>query len=232
MTRALAIDTTSDYMSLALHVDGDVVDSRYELSGARMNAALLPTIGAMLATAGLTPRALDVIVVAQGPGSFTGTRLGLAVALTFAQVLGTPLLGVDTLHVLAAQTEPSLAGTFHALLHCTRSEVYHAPFRWTAHGLPEAQAPIALEHIARLPLLLGAAPVVLRRHDGLRPLRADAQAALDGLRRAPLRHAAPDALRLLAVGLPRYRARPAGPFPAVQPLDLKPEAFRRWEGQP
>ncbi|MBI3991863.1 MAG: tRNA (adenosine(37)-N6)-threonylcarbamoyltransferase complex dimerization subunit type 1 TsaB [Candidatus Lambdaproteobacteria bacterium] len=232
MTRALAIDTTSDYMSLALHVDDASVGSRYELSGARMNAALLPAIGDMLDAAGLTPRALDVIVVARGPGSFTGTRLGLAVALTFAQVLGTPVVGVDTLQVLAAQTEPSLAGTFHALLHCTRSEVYHAPFRWTAAGLPEAQAPTALDPIARMPQLIGAAPVVLRRHDGLRPLRPEAQAALDSLRRAPLRHAQPDALRLLAVGLPRYLSRPAGPFPAVQPLYLKSEAFRRWEERP
>jgi tRNA threonylcarbamoyladenosine biosynthesis protein TsaB len=228
----LGIDTTSDYMSLALHVDGAAVDSRYELRSARMNAVLLPTIGEMLAGAGLAARDLDVIVVARGPGSFTGTRLGLAVALTFAQVLGTPLIGVDTLQVLAAQTDSSVTGTFHALLHCTRSEVYHAPFRWSSDRLPESQQPMALEHIARIPELVGDAPVVLRRHDGLRPLRPELQAALDGLRRALLRYAEPDALRLLAVGLPRYEAQPQGPFDAVQPLYLKSEAFRRWEGRP
>jgi len=63
---------------------------------------LLCEIDRLLADAGRTPRDLDAIVVGTGPGSFTGTRIGLAVARGLALSLDVPAAGVSTLDALAA----------------------------------------------------------------------------------------------------------------------------------
>lgn len=222
---ALAIDTTSDCLSLALLAGGRPVASHYALAGRRVNRTVLTVLDELLAGAGLAPRDLDVLLVARGPGSFTGTRIGMAVALTMARVTGRPLLGVDTLHLLAAQTDPAETRVFHALLNCARDEVYHAPFRWSPAGRPEALDEIRLADAATARAAVGAAPVVLRRFPAAERQAPDAFAGLTPL---PLRHPFPDGLCLLAVGVPRYLDAPQGPFGRVTPLYLKSEAFRTW----
>jgi tRNA threonylcarbamoyl adenosine modification protein YeaZ len=225
MTHALAIDTTSDMLSLAVLRAGVPAGSLYTLRGTAIARTILAEIDALLRGADLTAEALDALFVACGPGSFTGTRLGMSVALTLGRVLGRPVLGVDTLSILAAQTDPALAGTFHVLLNCAREEAYHATFRWR-DGQVETVNEIRLTTLALAASEIGHAPCVLRRFE---PASAAGNAFVSGLTLVPLLHAQPDALRLLAVGLPRYLARPEGPFPAPAPLYLKSEAFRTWQ---
>jgi len=229
MIDALAIDTTSDYLSLAVLRAGEPAGSHYALCGTAIARTILHEIEALLRGAGVAPEALDVLFVACGPGSFTGTRIGMSVALTLGRVLGRPVLGVDALSILAAQTDPDLGETFHVLLNCVRDEVYHAPFRRRDNEV-EALAPIRLTTAAQAAAEIGQAPCLVRRFETAQP-GIDAQAGLGpltGLKRAPLRHAQPNALRLLAVGLPRYLARPGGPFETPTPVYLKSEAFRTW----
>ena len=221
---ALAIDTTSEYLSLALLKEGRPVASHYALCGVKATQLIFREIDTLLAGAALRPRDLDGILVAVGPGSFTGTRIGMAVAQTFAQVLERPVIGIDTLHLLAAQSEPRPNERFHALLNCARDEVYHAPFVWR-EGLPEAQGPIGITTFDRLEELCGAAPVVLRRFE---PALPEGETPLARLRRMPLRHPFPDGLLLLELGLARFRALHGGPYPFPEPIYLKSEAFRRW----
>jgi tRNA threonylcarbamoyl adenosine modification protein YeaZ len=225
MTHALAIDTTSDYLSLALLKADQPVGSHYALCGVEAAKRIFAEIDALLVGAELAPRDLDLLVVAVGPGSFTGTRIGLAVARTFGQVLNRPVIGVNTLQLIAAQTEPGRDPVFHALLHCARDEVYHAPFRWSEGG-PEPLGAIGMATFAELPALVGEAPVVLRRFD---PNAKDGADAMARLRHLPLRHPFPDGLLLLEQGLARFRSRPGGPFPPADPIYLKSEAFRKWK---
>ncbi len=225
MTHALAIDTTSAYLGLALLKDGRPAASHYALAGTRINRSLLLQIDELLRGAGLRADELDVLFVASGPGSFTGTRIGLAAARSFAQLLDRPLLGLNALHLLAAQSEPAPGRPFHAVLNCARDEVYHAPFRWEA-GRLEARGPIGITTISALPELVGETPVVLRRFE---PAQPGHEAALERLNRLPLRHAFPDALLLLQEGMGRFRENPGGPFPPVEPIYLKSEAFRKWK---
>ena len=109
MTHALAIDTTSQVLSLALMKDDRPAGQIYDAVGNSMNRTILNVIDGMLKEAALTTNDLDVIIAARGPGSFTGTRIGLALARSFAQVLGLPLVGVDSLRLLAAQAAPEPA---------------------------------------------------------------------------------------------------------------------------
>jgi tRNA threonylcarbamoyladenosine biosynthesis protein TsaB len=64
---------------------------------------LAPAIGRLLTHLGLLTKDLDAIAVVQGPGSFTGLRVGIATAKAMAYALGIPVVAVDTLDVIAHQ---------------------------------------------------------------------------------------------------------------------------------
>jgi tRNA threonylcarbamoyladenosine biosynthesis protein TsaB len=224
MTHALAIDTASDYLSLGVLRAGRPVASHYALCGTRIARTLLPQIEELLAGAGLEPRDLDVLFVNRGPGSFTGTRIGMSAALTLGRVLGKPVVGVDALSVLAAQADPAYPESFHVILNCARDEAYAAPFRWE-HGRIRQLGEIRLTTLAGIAAEAGEAPCLLRRFE---PVFPGAEATVTGLTRVPLRYDQPDALRLLAVGMPLYLERSGGPFETPTPLYLKSEAFRTW----
>ena len=242
----LAVDTTSDFLSLAVMKGGVPGDAPYEALGRRMAREILPRIDALLKGAGLKADELDLLLVARGPGSFTGTRIGMGVAQTFAQVLEIPLLGVDTLTLLAAQTDPGESRPFHVALNCARDEVYHARFRWK-DGIAQMEGAIALRRLETLAPEIGDAPVMLRRfgkedgrapgnHTAARPAAnsrdPDTERRFAALNEMSPVHPRPDGKRLLAVGGPRFLARREGPWPPVLPLYLKSEAFRTWKGRP
>jgi tRNA threonylcarbamoyl adenosine modification protein YeaZ len=93
----LAFDTATDVATSALVGDGAVLGE-----GRRRPQALLSGVDRLLADAGVAPATLTGIVVGTGPGSFTGTRIGLAVARGLGLALDLPAAGVSTLDALAA----------------------------------------------------------------------------------------------------------------------------------
>ena len=68
---------------------------------------LAPAIQKLLAQDGLAPKDLHAIAVVQGPGSFTGLRVGIATAKVMAYALQIPILAIDTLEVIAQQVSDS-----------------------------------------------------------------------------------------------------------------------------
>ena len=93
----LAFDTATDVATSALLEGPQLVSER---TGAARS--LLVDVDALLAAAGASPGDVDALVVGSGPGSFTSTRIGLALARGLGLALGIPGAGISTLDALAS----------------------------------------------------------------------------------------------------------------------------------
>jgi tRNA threonylcarbamoyladenosine biosynthesis protein TsaB len=98
--KVLAFDTATDVATSALVDDGRVLGERTSLP-----RTLLEDVDALLRDAHASPADLDALVVGTGPGSFTSTRIGLAVAQGLALALDVPVAGISTLDALASAGE-------------------------------------------------------------------------------------------------------------------------------
>ena len=97
----LAMDTTSQAMSVALLQGDRVLAELYLDAGRRHEETLVPAVEQVLFSAGVVMSDIDLFACASGPGSFTGVRVGLGTAKGFARALNKPLAGVSSLEALA-----------------------------------------------------------------------------------------------------------------------------------
>lgn len=113
MTALLAIETSTSACSVALRwvaADRQRRDVARHSSTARTHSAtLLALIEQLLADAAIERGELSAVAISSGPGSFTGLRIGLAVAQGIALGLAIPLLAIDSLAVLAETARGQLA---------------------------------------------------------------------------------------------------------------------------
>ncbi|WP_239326819.1 tRNA (adenosine(37)-N6)-threonylcarbamoyltransferase complex dimerization subunit type 1 TsaB [Snodgrassella gandavensis] len=123
-SRLLIIDTSTNYLSLGIHQNGHT-HSIYEAVGAKQSELILPRIQQLLDTASLTLAQLDAIVYAQGPGAFTGLRIGLGVATGLALPNNLPLIGIPCLDAVAA-----LAPNQPCVLAATDARMNELFFAW------------------------------------------------------------------------------------------------------
>jgi len=91
----LAFDTATEWATSALVSDGELLGERVSIP-----QTLLEDVDALLRQASARPGDIDALVVGTGPGSFTGTRIGLAAARGLGLALGVPGAGVSTLDAL------------------------------------------------------------------------------------------------------------------------------------
>jgi tRNA threonylcarbamoyladenosine biosynthesis protein TsaB len=125
----VAIDTSTGYSSLALH-DGHQVRAEHTWEAPRRHTVeLLPRLKNALDQLQIGVDHLSGVAVTQGPGSFTGLRVGMAVAKGLALARGLPLVGVPTLDVVAMAQ-----GRDHrplcAVLEAGRGRICAATYRW------------------------------------------------------------------------------------------------------
>ena len=96
----LALDTSTSTAGVAIYDGERVLSETTWLAGREHSTRLLAEVGAALGRVGREPAHLTGLVVARGPGSFTGVRVALSVAKGMASGLGLPLWGINSLEVL------------------------------------------------------------------------------------------------------------------------------------
>ncbi len=97
----LAIDTSSNIVGVALSHKGEVLASLTWQAKQNHTIELLPNLVCLLQQAKLELGSIEAIIVAKGPGSFNGLRVGLSTAKGLASALNIPLLGVNSLEAAA-----------------------------------------------------------------------------------------------------------------------------------
>jgi tRNA threonylcarbamoyl adenosine modification protein YeaZ len=97
----LAIDTSTDFCSIGLSRQGEMIAEMTWHSGQNHTVELVPNITRLLNQSESSPQSLDAIFVAKGPGSFNGLRVGMSTAKGLACALDIPLVGISTLEVEA-----------------------------------------------------------------------------------------------------------------------------------
>jgi tRNA threonylcarbamoyl adenosine modification protein YeaZ len=122
--RILAIDTATDESAVALLVDGRTVERPVTWRSAFRETA--PALLELLRREGIGLGELDGIAVPAGPGSFTGLRVGAALALGIAELVTVPLSAPSTLAVVAEAAAPIGAGRVLATLDARRGRRYAA----------------------------------------------------------------------------------------------------------
>ncbi len=155
----VAIDTSTGYASLALHDGVQIrVEHTWE-SPRRHTVELLPRLKRAMDQLNLTVEHLSGVAVARGPGSFTGLRVGMAVAKGLALARGLPLIGVPTLDVVAA-AQGRDSRPLYVALQAGRGRISVASYlwqegAWCAHTSPRLTTWSALAEEIETPTLFG-----------------------------------------------------------------------------
>lgn len=98
--KLLALDTSSEGCSAALWLDGQISE-RFELAPRGHTRLLMPMVRELLAEQGLSPKDLDALAFARGPGSFTGLRIATGVIQGLSWGLNLPVVPVSSLAAVA-----------------------------------------------------------------------------------------------------------------------------------
>jgi tRNA threonylcarbamoyladenosine biosynthesis protein TsaB len=129
--RILAIETSGRQCSAAalwgVPEDAELLHQIAITGEQRTAQALQPSLHELLTHVGWRPPSVEFVAVAVGPGSFTGLRIGVTTAKTFAYAVGAKVVGVNTLAVLAAQSPQSPAPLW-TVLNAQRQELFVARF--------------------------------------------------------------------------------------------------------
>jgi tRNA threonylcarbamoyladenosine biosynthesis protein TsaB len=136
----LALDTATDRASLAIRVNGALAGEEH-ISGARRHAAsLLPAVDALLRRAGVSLDALEGIALSDGPGSFTGLRVGASLAKALVHARRVQLWTAPSLMVRAAGVAAG-DGLVLAVANALRGELYAAAYRFYPDRVSTELAP-------------------------------------------------------------------------------------------
>lgn len=102
---SLFLNTSIDFLSVAIVKDGVVLDSFYTKLNNDLSKITLSVIDDMLSKLSISKRDIKRIVCVNGPGSFTGLRIGVTIAKVWAYSLNIDIVGVSSLYVLATGVE-------------------------------------------------------------------------------------------------------------------------------
>lgn len=157
LVNLLALDASTEACSVALSLNGKIY-SRFELCPQSHSLLLLPMVDEVLKDADCQLTSLDGIVFGQGPGSFTGVRIGVGVAQGLSFSANLPLVGISTLQTMAQLAfekyqQKQVISTIDARM----SEVYNGFYQLDENNIMQAILPESViapellsEHFSRI----------------------------------------------------------------------------------
>jgi tRNA threonylcarbamoyladenosine biosynthesis protein TsaB len=129
----LALDTATRMTGIALH-DGSLVLAESVWLGVNHHTIeLAPEVALMLRRVGGTPASLTGLAVALGPGSYTGLRIGMALAKGLALAHNLPLVGIPTFDILA-RSQPHRPEPMLAVIQAGRKRIAGMWYKWGHNG--------------------------------------------------------------------------------------------------
>ena len=147
MARILSIETSTSICSVAIHERGELrAVSEIKEPGAHAEK-LLDLVDAAMKQAELRMSDLDAVAVSQGPGSYTGLRIGVSTAKGIAYGLEIPLIGINTLQAMAASQLVNHGEFVVAVLDARRKEVYTQTFGDSLQELSPIEAVVLEEGV-------------------------------------------------------------------------------------
>ncbi len=126
--KLLAVDSSSLTASVAVIEDEKIIAEFFINAGLTHSQTLAPMIDGVIKNLSLKLDELDFFAVTNGPGSFTGLRIGMATIKGMALALGKPCVGVSSL-LAAAYGLKDFYGIVSACMDARRGEVYNAVFK-------------------------------------------------------------------------------------------------------
>ena len=125
--KILALETSAKAVSAALTEDGKVLASGYQDTGLTHSRTLMPIVEHLFQNPGMDVADIDAVAVANGPGSFTGIRIGVSAAKGLAFAVEKPVIGVSTLAALARNLS-CCDGLVIGAMDARRKQIYNALF--------------------------------------------------------------------------------------------------------
>ena len=138
--KLLAFDTSNQALSLAVLEDEHLLAQTTLNIKKNHSITLMPAIDFLMNSLDMKPTDLDRIVVAQGPGSYTGLRIAVATAKTLAHTLKIELVGVSSLQALVPE---QAEGLVIPVMDARRNNVYAGFYQSGQAVRPEAHLPLA-----------------------------------------------------------------------------------------
>lgn len=133
----LGIDTSNKAMGIAIQKDGVLLGEHLATNQKNHSVTLMPAIDFLMSENNLTPKDLTKIVVAKGPGSYTGLRIGVTTGKTLAWTLGVPLYAMSSLKVLAGSIPQELVNDaiIIPIMDARRDNVYAGAYCYKERAL-------------------------------------------------------------------------------------------------
>ncbi|PVX52601.1 tRNA threonylcarbamoyladenosine biosynthesis protein TsaB [Balneicella halophila] len=142
MALILNIETSTAICSVALGNEGELVAEKIDTEGQNHAKLITVLIKELLKDSKYSMSDIDAVAISQGPGSYTGLRIGTSVAKGICYALQIPLLTINTLQALANNTSLSATGLRCPMIDARRMEVYCQLFNADLKPLSEIEAKI------------------------------------------------------------------------------------------
>ena len=147
MARILSIETSTSICSVAIHEQGELLALAEIMEPGAHAEKLVSLVDAALKQAKLRLVDLAAVAVSQGPGSYTGLRIGVSTAKGIAYALDIPLIGINTLQAMAASQSIAEGEYVVAVLDARRKEVYTQTFGDSLQQLSPIEAVVLEEGV-------------------------------------------------------------------------------------